>query len=144
MYKDKEKERQHKKEYYLKNKKKIREKHKVYYLKNKESYVIRANQWKKNNPNKVKEYSKQYHLKNPKAGIMWQKKRFNEILDKKGKMCAYCGNTNTVVLQIHHKKGKDRKRDWMKKNYNLERIEIVCANCHMIIHYKTNKYSVNY
>ena len=59
-YKDKDKEREHSKRYYLENKEKMNAKAKQYYLENKEHIT----QYLLKNKEKRKAYSKQYYLEN--------------------------------------------------------------------------------
>ena len=67
----------------------------------------------------------------------------NEIKEAKG--CQRCGVTNPVVLEFHHVRGKKDKNlsDLAMRCASIERIktevdkcEVVCANCHRIIHHE--------
>ena len=61
-----------------------------------------------------------------------------------GGKCVRCGFSDIRALQIHHRliKTKIRKLDYLTKKYDLNKVELVCANCHAIEHYlfyKNNK-----
>ena len=135
-----------KKEYdrkwYLKNRERMLLLAKENYRKNRKKYIDRAKKWKENNPEKAKENSRRYHLKYPLKDKKWQIKRTKEVFKIKGGKCELCGFSNAAALEIHHKKKEYKigKRDWMKKTYDLEKICLICSNCHSIIHYKENKY----
>lgn len=54
-----------------------------------------------------------------------------------------CGITDPRVLDFHHKKGEDklftiasfrRAVSFSKVQVEIEKCEIVCANCHRILH----------
>lgn len=49
------------------------------------------------------------------------------------KICSKCGYSDARAIVIHH---KDRNRE----NNNLENLEVLCANCHLIEHsHKTQR-----
>jgi len=62
---------------------------------------------------------------------------------KKQRGCGRCGTTDPRVLDFHHKDGKNKEftvgafrrvvgLDRIKEE--IEKCEIVCANCHRILH----------
>ena len=62
---------------------------------------------------------------------------------KKQRGCSRCGITDPRVLDFHHKKGEDKLftvsgvrrevgSDHLKKE--IEKCEVICANCHRIVH----------
>ena len=107
-----------------------------YYLKNKKIYIKNAALFKKKNPEKIKEYSKKYRKKYPNKISEWQNERTKEIYRHFNMKCCMCNYNKIPALQLHHKTKKERKRDWFKKNYNLDNLLLLCANCHCLIHYK--------
>lgn len=63
-----------------------------------------------------------------------------------GNKCEYCGNTDDRVLCVHHKNGRKGAYDYLVKDYDLTKIQLLCANCHAIIHkgmkYRDNEYKL--
>lgn len=116
----------------------------LYYRRNKEKFIERANIWRKNNPDKVKESARKLRLKNiyklREDARIKISNRMVEIFSYFGNKCSRCGFQEIAAFQIHHRFGKDGKRDWVRKSYDLNNIELLCANCHCIIHYKDKKY----
>ncbi len=64
---------------------------------------------------------------------------------KKEKGCTRCGNIDPRVLDFHHRNGKDklfglgtfrRAVGFERIKKEVEKCEIVCANCHRILHYE--------
>ena len=62
---------------------------------------------------------------------------------KRGGGCARCGIKDPRVLDFHHKKGEDklftiggfrREVGFGKLQGEIDKCEVVCANCHRIIH----------
>lgn len=109
--------------------------------------MARIKKYREANPEIIKERKKKYCQKNKDKVNAWNKKyirkRKKDILIKLGGKCKNCGFDRVAALQIHHKIGKGKpngKRyggDYMRlKNYPLEGLEILCANCHAILHYE--------
>lgn len=110
-YKDKEKEKQNKREYYLKNRKKLleqaRERGKKWYRKNRKKVRLQHREYYKNN----KEHVSQYHKK-------WYRINKSRILQR----CKKYYQRNKARLQRHHReynrKNKEKlmqyKRVWKK------------------------------
>jgi hypothetical protein len=114
----------------------IKDRNQKRYQKSKDYYKLKAIEFRLKNPLKRKAYEKKYRDKNPLLSRKWQVKRFLYIFESKGNKCERCGFDNLSAFQIHHKNGqKDKPRDWMNKNYDLNRLELLCANCHSIEHY---------
>jgi hypothetical protein len=65
---------------------------------------------------------------------------------KKGKICSICGFSDHRALQYHHRDPKTKKfnvSDAIRLGYGMdsilaeiEKCDILCANCHSILHYK--------
>lgn len=78
-----------------------------------------------------------------KSQIMrWRRIKLKAIAYKGGS-CVSCGyNEHPAALQFHHKDpvqkdaswSKLRLRSWDKITYELDKCDLVCANCHFIIH----------
>jgi hypothetical protein len=52
----------------------------------------------------------------------------------KERKCERCGfNKNEAALVVHH-------RDRNRKNNSVENLEVLCANCHYVEHYKDHTY----
>ena len=58
--------------------------------------------------------------------------------------CMDCGNKHPAVLQLHHRNGiekgqrrlnQNRKRTWAFIAMELEKCDVLCANCHLMRHY---------
>lgn len=69
--------------------------------------------------------SNTYFKTNPSAVNTNYRKR---ALKHYGAKCKYCGDTRKYVLQVHH-------IDQNRKNNKLENLEVLCANCHLEVHY---------
>ncbi len=132
-YKDKEKQKQQKKQYYEKNKEEIKRKSRDY---------------KKRNKKKIKAYMKKYYPKNKikmlenshkNSRIRHDKINFGgnreEALKRDKWRCRECGMTNKAHLKIygkeitiHHKDGLGTKSKI--KNNDLENLITLCLRCH--------------
>jgi len=73
-------------------------------------------------------------------------KWINERKEEKG--CKRCGVRNPVVLDFHHKEGEDkllsvggvrRAVGFEQIQREVEKCEVVCANCHRILHDEMRK-----
>lgn len=121
--------KKNKHEYYIKNREKFLKKNKENYQKNKQRYKDNSKKWKKDNRLRYNELNR-----------LWQEKRTIEIYNLLNNKCSRCGFTDTRALQIHHKDEKLYKRDWFKLDFDLSKVELLCANCHAINHYGEIKY----
>jgi hypothetical protein len=68
-------------------------------------------------------------------------RRYLESVRRSSK-CVDCGESNPIVLQFHHRDGKDKYAinmycrsgvNHLKKE--LEKCDVLCANCHLIRHH---------
>lgn len=116
-------QKEEKKKYYLKNKERFQELGKQNYQENKQRYKDNSKKWKKTNIEKYRKLCRE-----------WEQKRVTEVYNELGNKCMKCGNENIRVLQIHHKFKKSKKNDWHKLDYDLTKLKLLCANCHVIIH----------
>lgn len=92
-----------------------------HYLENQEKYIEMAQNWNSENAADLREMNRrfvfEYLLKNP---------------------CIDCGETNPIVLEFDHVRGKKRREiSKMLSSFSLESIkkeiakcEVRCANCH--------------
>lgn len=147
-YRDKNKDniQKHKHKYYLRSMDICKANGRRNYLRHKQRYIKRAKVWKKYNLLKVKLCNRNYRINHPNASVEWTVKRTIDVYNKFGNKCSKCGFSNVIALQIHHKneKDKERKKDWRKLDYDLNKVELLCANCHMIFHYHNIKYGVKH
>ena len=119
------------KEYYLNNKEHVLKKSKAWYEAN-EEYVraLRATpEWK------AARKAKRQELKR-------EKKR--KAIDMLGGMCARCqGKFPLCCYDFHHKEGEDKNdlvgyllnKPWSLVEAEIQKCEVLCANCHRIIHH---------
>lgn len=106
------------------------------YKNNKKKYIKRNMKWQKENPEKRKRSAKIYSDKHKGEGWKREKKIRNNIIKLKGSKCAVCGYDKLPALQFHHLYKKDSKDDFLRKDYDLNKIILICANCHCLIHNK--------
>lgn len=93
-----------------------------------------------------RKYYKQDKLRLDKVAHQWTIDRLKEVVKILGGCCCKCGYNNVISLEVHHKDDSTRKtrrnRDYLKLDYDLSKVELLCANCHKEIHYgqtKTNR-----
>lgn len=95
-----------------------------------EYYNKRFRKWYKQNKEKSDNQSKIRHRTLIKRKI--------EYL---GGKCTKCGIDDKRVLQLHHKnkpkKGEMRQASW--KLIKNGEVELLCANCHLIVHYEKSE-----
>lgn len=70
----------------------------------------------------------------------WRKRKLEAIAYLGGK-CKSCGySEHYAALQFHHLRDKDvswnklRLRSWSKIIRELDKCELLCANCHAVVH----------
>ena len=94
------------------------------------------------NPKFVRNICIECHQKQVSLGKYALKKKLNAY--KKEKKCARCGFDDPRALHFHHLDPKNKKRsvsNMVSMNYSwksiakeIEKCEVLCANCHAIIH----------
>lgn len=70
-----------------------------------------------------------------------QNRRYVESMRSQSK-CVDCGEDNPIVLQFHHRDGKEKYPISMYVRWSFSRLkeelakcDVVCANCHLIRHH---------
>ena len=96
-------------------------------------------------------YVKQHYLRNPKTYKDAVKRRQIKIKEfvkeyKSKKICIICGESRWWVLEFHHRNPSEKEvalsnihlKGWSEKKNKeeLEKCDILCANCHRDLHYK--------
>jgi len=70
-----------------------------------------------------------------------------EAIDYLGSQCSHCHNTfHPAVYEFHHRNPEEKDRDpskmlqlsWAKLKAELDKCDLVCANCHRLHHHGTN------
>lgn len=105
--------------------------------------IDRAKKYRVDNLERVKTTKRLYGLQNRATETQrsqeWLRKRIAVVYEQLGNQCIDCGFSGLPSLQIHHKFGKEKKRDWLKVDFDLTKLELLCANCHYAKHYKDSK-----
>lgn len=129
--------RKRQKEYYEIHRDAILQRTKEYYYSHKDDPTYRRNK---------REYSKRYHQEHTTKDQQWIAKRYVEVIKELGGKCEMCGINNMFVLNIHHKNGRvrtERKNAYLSKDYPKEQLQVLCANCHTMLHRKqTGRWSL--
>jgi len=95
----------------------------------------RMTRWRAINPELAKFRSNQ-----------WKAKQRKKVATYKASIgCAKCGIKDHRVLDLHHRNGEDKdmavsamlsKKSWDAVKAEMEKCEVLCANCHRIAHYE--------
>jgi len=152
--KNKDKVLQYRKNYYRKNKEKILAQIKEYRKKYPQNKRKWAREYRKKNLKRLREYTKKYREKNPEwcreIWIKYRHRKKEKMIKFKGGKCSCCGITyngkNACIFQFHHKNPKEKEnkverginvwRKWEILVKELEKCDLVCANCHFLIHFQ--------
>lgn len=105
-----------------------------YYIRNREKILHERIKYRKNNLEKVKKREQRSNLNG--------RKKLENF--KKSKGCKRCKIKNPIVLQFHHRDpktklftiGNKHKSKWKKVLEEIQKCDILCANCHLILHSK--------
>ena len=124
-------------EYYHANKKAIRDKQKKWYTENKETKKEYVKEWRANNPAQPEQ--KRTYTNDRRAKL---KEKCVEYMGGGGKDCGV--NTNHYrVYDFHHLDTSTklfsistggRSKSWEKVKNELDKCEMLCANCHRMRH----------
>jgi hypothetical protein len=128
---------------------------KRYYEKNKKKLIEYSAQYKRNNNEKTREnqreYNKTWYSKNKELKIQQIKERQQKLREwlreyKENLSCEICGENHISCIQFHHKDMVTKEMsiaDAITRKWGIERIlkeiekcQVVCANCHFKIHYQ--------
>jgi hypothetical protein len=81
---------------------------------------------------------------NADAVTRWRRRQKLKAIEYKGGSCIRCGyNTCVSALEFHHRDptqkdfpigGNGSTRAWAKVEIELDKCDLVCANCHREIH----------
>ncbi len=108
---------------------------------------------------KNREYQRKWYQNNSKTQqrrVQERQRRNRQWLYeyKKRECCEKCKISHPAVLDFHHKPGEDKKfslGDAIRLGFSLTKIkdeiakcEIVCANCHRMIHWESGTGSFRY
>jgi hypothetical protein len=100
--------------------------------------VKRTRNWNKSAAGKA--YAKDYYRKY----MPIRQKQNKDYLEsvRRSSECLDCGETNAVLLQFHHRNGKEKYVIGMYTRWSLNRLkeeiakcDVLCANCHIIRHH---------
>lgn len=119
----------------MESKEKHKQRMREYYLKNKDKFLSKSIIWKRKNPKKVSAYAKRYRATHREKANEYRKKRMLETFSLLGNCCARCSFSDVRAFQVHHRDGtKEHKLDFLRKNFDLGKVELLCSNCHSIHH----------
>ena len=116
--------------YYREHKEKFKQYRKTQYKKRKDKY--------KNDPEYRKKIIERQRIKSLRYYNIFRKERDN-LIQKRGNKCERCGINDSRVLILHHPNGLTfNRRNISEKIKEIrnhpENLEIICYNCHAIIH----------
>jgi len=149
-YKDTERRKNYLKLKYQNNKAKILSKAKEYYQIHKEEKKEKSAIYRKANPDKIKSYYKETREFQIRQVLNRRESRKAEYIKLKGGKCEICGfeynGENAACFDFHHINPNTKefgpadaiRLSRAKALLELEKCQLVCANCHRLIHYKSN------
>ena len=151
-FKDENKRKEYARLRYQKNKEKLSEKSKELYKVKKEEIKLRTSIYRANNKEKLREYYS--NTKEVQIQQVLQRRENNkaEYILLKGGKCEICGfeynGENAACFDFHHENPEEKEYNPStairlrreKALKELEKCQLVCANCHRLIHYKTITY----
>lgn len=102
-------------------------------------------------------YQKEYYSKNKDKVISREKRRRKELtpaalkkaIDYLGGKCKFCSMDHPAALQFYHRDPSTKEYDiagahllkrWEKLVVELDKCDLLCANCHCIEHYSHRDY----
>lgn len=100
--------------------------------------IAKHESYLRNKENNIKKRRKRRHER---------KKIVNKYKEKKG--CVVCGEKRFACLVFHHRNKEDKKREISYHTRNgtkekemweeIKKCNVMCANCHMILHHKETR-----
>jgi len=78
-------------------------------------------------------------------------KQKQQLFEYKGAHCIKCGYSHTAALQFHHRDPNQKdfelsvictlatKNKWEKIKEELDKCDVLCANCHAVLHWEQNQ-----
>jgi len=131
-YKDRRKQLAYFKDYNKNRRDKIRQRECILrYNRTHPEILTKAREsWEKRHPERAREIVRRCNLK-----------RRTWILNYFGNKCVVCGETNPIVLEVHHIAGKadsifkktvnNMSREQIRIEAEAHNLELLCANCHL-------------
>ena len=105
-------------------------------------------EWRQRNLERVRkqdyERLKLWRQRNPeRSRAITRRARINlkrKTIDALGGKCKMCGNEDPIVLEVHHNvplntKNRQPHTEWRKALKEPESCTLLCANCHIKVHY---------
>ena len=104
--------------------------------------------------NKKLEYARELYKKQKKLvvrRVAERKKKIKSWIEeyKKNLKCSNCSETHPSTLDFHHKNKNEKEQGicyFVSNGYSIDKIrqeiekcEVLCANCHRKLHYQNNK-----
>lgn len=111
-------------------------------LSSKDRVRVAKRLWYLRHREEVIEYTKEYYYehreKQKKLNLNRRRNRRSDIIKRKDGKCELCGFNDARALVLHHINGVDESNNrlsYLKEDYDLSKIQLLCRNCHAIIHY---------
>jgi Fe-S-cluster-containing hydrogenase component 2 len=111
----------------------------------KQCNAAKAKTYRQNNPNAYKQAQERYRVQgkqNSELGLSYTDKRaiLNSLKSERG--CYFCHETTAVCLDFHHRDMAEKEFTVSKHFHRpisvllqeIEKCEVVCANCHRKLH----------
>ena len=96
----------------------------------------------------AKEYGAEWYQRNRNKVLERTRKRKKEKREewhryKAGLSCLFCGQSHPAIIDFHHPDAKGEKKvseycnsgQWKRAYIEAGKCEILCANCHRILHW---------
>ncbi len=132
-------------DYYFENRKRIIQRNVLWAKKNEPKRLVYMRQYREMNNGKIKQSQRDYGIKNREKLGRYQKNRARrlkkEAVKLKGGKCEICGYCRCLgVLEFHHKNKEEKERsgDWMKNDFDFNKVVLLCSNCHQELHFGGN------
>lgn len=149
-YKDSVKAKEYFKLRHKRNKEEIAKKAKEYYQSNKEEKKAKAAEYRRTHKKELKEYYNNTKDSQVRQVIKRRDDRKDYYIRMKGSKCEICGfeynGENAACFDFHHLDPNEKDYEpstairlkQEKAMEELNKCQLVCANCHRLIHYKAS------